>query len=91
MFASKDLWHFLQGCGDGAAFKQLPTWVKQLDAPLLRELFEALIDGDGTRFVTMVVPWKFYSTSKTLADDVCELALKLGYSATIPHGDSTLP
>ncbi len=81
-FASKDLWHFLQSCGDGASFKQIPTWIKQLDSSLLEELFEAMIDGDGTRGPDGR-PKKFYSTSKILADDVCELALKLGYSATV--------
>ncbi len=81
-FASKDLWCFLQSCGDGADMKQLPVWIKHLDAPLLEELFNAMIDGDGTRNGDGS-PKKFYSTSKILADDMCELALKLGFSATV--------
>lgn len=81
-FASKDLWNFLQECGHGADLKRLPQWVKQLEAPLLDELLQAMIDGDGTRSRDGS-PRKFYSASKTLADDVCELALKLGYSATV--------
>ena len=81
-FASKELWLFLQSCGDGAEFKQVPGWIKALDPSLLEELFQALLDGDGTRSRDGMAR-KFYSTSKTLADDVCELALKLGYSATI--------
>ncbi|MBI1726864.1 MAG: aminotransferase class III-fold pyridoxal phosphate-dependent enzyme [Candidatus Rokubacteria bacterium] len=80
-FASKELWQFLQECGNGADVKRLPQWVKGLDTSLLNELFQAMIDGDGTRNRNGTAK-KFYSTSKTLADDVCELALKLGYSAT---------
>jgi glutamate-1-semialdehyde aminotransferase len=82
IFASKDLWHFLQECGDGADAKRIPAWVKRLDVPLLDELFQALVDGDGTRNYNGD-PRKFYSTSKTLVDDVCDIALKLGYSTTV--------
>jgi glutamate-1-semialdehyde aminotransferase len=81
-FDSKDLWQFLQDCGDRADSKRIPTWVKALDALFLDDLFQALVDGDGTRNRDGS-PKKFYSTSKTLADDVCELALKLGYSTTV--------
>ena len=81
-FASKELWQYLQECGNGADVKRLPQWVKALDTTLLAELFEAMIDGDGTRS-RAGTPKKFYSTSKTLADDLCELALKLGYSTTM--------
>ena len=80
-FASKELWQFLQECGNGADLKRLPQWAKGLGTPLLDELFEAMIDGDGTRDGSGAAR-KFYSTSKTLADDVCEIALKLGYSTT---------
>lgn len=81
-FASKELWQFLQECGNGADQKRLPQWVKALDTSLLDQLLQAMIDGDGTRDRNGTAK-KFYSTSKTLADDVCELVLKLGYSATV--------
>lgn len=45
----------------------------------LSVLFEALMDGDGTKGAS----WTYYTSSKTLADDFQELCLKCGYAADI--------
>lgn len=43
-------------------------------------LFNALLDGDGSRSKNN---WRYYTSSIRLANDVQELALKCGYSANI--------
>ena len=52
--------------------------MKNLNKETLRVLFEALVDGDG-RTTNDYVSGHYYTISKQLADDVSEIALKLGY------------
>jgi len=58
--------------------KFIPKEYKNLSRRQLQILFDAMIDGDGTRKNT--IPVKYTSTSKQLCDDMGEIALKLGYS-----------
>jgi hypothetical protein len=57
--------------------KFVPTWMKAASQDQLALLFRALMAGDGH--------WQspdgggYYTTSRQLADDVSEIALKLGY------------
>ena len=79
IFSSKELWYFLRQCGQGANKKRVPERLKQLGPDLLRVLLEALIDGDGTRSGGRLA---FYTTSPRLADDVQEIACKIGMATT---------
>jgi thymidylate synthase (FAD) len=68
--------------------KVVPRNLLQLDASLLGELFEGLLASDGTTVTRRSGTRRetFYTTSRQLADDVQELALRLGRSATVrPH------
>lgn len=62
--------------------KCVPKLVKNLGYDALKALWDGLIAGDGSmHHATGHI--QFYTTSKTLADDVQEIALKLGLSASI--------
>jgi hypothetical protein len=82
---NKQLYFALKETGVQHATKCIPRWVlNTYSEPQLRILFDALMVGDGTRDSR---PNRgnmtYYSTSRQLADDVQELALKLGYYAQI--------
>ena len=62
--------------------KQIPPVARNWGYPALKALWEGLISGDGSVHYTNGHV-QFYTTSKKLADDVQELALKLGLSASI--------
>lgn len=81
VFSSKELYVWLDRCGHGAAEKCVPREIKALSPRLLRLLLDGLVDGDGTRANGRVR--KFYTTSRVLADDVVEIALKIGLSAVV--------
>ena len=70
----------------GAHNKYIPTELKNLPKPRLRLLLDTLIKGDGDR-----KNGKFYKTvSFRLAGDVQEIAIKLGYRATISLEENRL-
>jgi predicted phage terminase large subunit-like protein len=56
----------------------IPVWVKAGASYDLMTLFTALMDGDG-HWENRLQSGQYYTTSKQLADDVCEIGLKLGY------------
>lgn len=74
-----DWWSYLRdlGVGLGCRDKRVPAWVKSASRSELGAFFSALMAGDGH--------WQsadggtYYTTSRQLADDVAEVALKLGY------------
>ena len=67
--------------------KFIPVWVKNLPSEYLDILFSALIDGDGSIHSKQLNSGSLYrsyiSGSKQLADDVMEIAFKLGYAPTM--------
>jgi len=64
--------------------KRLPTWIKMLPPKYLKIIFDALILGDGSDKISNGVrKIAYYTSSKQLADDVQEIAIKLGYSAIV--------
>lgn len=68
--------------------KVIPRRLLQLGAPLLEELYQGLIESDGSRLDRPGRGQRqsCWTTSRKLADAVQELALKLGRSATVrPH------
>jgi len=64
--------------------KFIPNEIKQLPSKRLERLLKTLMKGDGYG------ERKYFTTSKQLADDVQEIALKCGYSATIGKRSSTI-
>jgi predicted phage terminase large subunit-like protein len=81
IFNNKSLVLWLhENCGKGAKNKHLPQEVKQWSSAYLEILLKALVKGDGT--------WKsstngvFVTSSKQLAEDVSEIAVKCGYRPT---------
>ena len=81
----KSLLQFLKPLGK-AHQKFIPRWALDRNPRDLRALFKALIEGDGS--VDRRTGWtRYYTTSKRLADDVQELAFKLGYAANISYAE----
>ena len=66
--------------------RHIPRWMRNLPKADLRILFDALMQGDATRRHNDR-GWTFYTSSRQLADHVQEIALKLGYGATITEQD----
>lgn len=77
---SKDLVRYLQQFGKSGD-KFIPREVLDLKPSLLRHLFGTLLKGDG--FIRTKTNFTYTTISKQLADDVNELAIKLGYSVFI--------
>jgi Thymidylate synthase complementing protein/LAGLIDADG-like domain len=79
----KSLFEFLKPLGK-AHQKFIPRWVLNRNPADLRVLFRSLIEGDGS--VDKKSGWmRYFTTSKRLADDVQELAFKLGHGANISY------
>lgn len=70
-------------CGDRAWNKHLPkvAWGWSLERK--RDLFDALMQGDGCVVERRPNVIQYATTSEALADDVQRLAIELGYSAAI--------
>lgn len=62
--------------------KFVPTHIKTLSARQLAILFDSLMDGDG-HTTNLNKSGHYYTTSPRLADDVCEIAVKLGYVVNV--------
>jgi len=73
---NKQLCYYLSQFGK-ANEKFIPTWIKNLPPSMLRILFDAMMRGDGDSRGRC-----YFTTSKRLADDFMEIAIKLGYGVT---------
>jgi len=63
--------------------KQIPRWVLDLNADLLKVLLRTLVNGDGSDIqYKHKNGYKYHTTSEELADDVSELVFKCGYAPT---------
>jgi nucleoside-diphosphate-sugar epimerase len=69
--------------------KHIPRQLLQLSKRQLGILFHAMMSGDGTWMNRDRQYGRYYTSSKQLADDIQELAIKLGLSANICHLDRT--
>jgi nucleoside-diphosphate-sugar epimerase len=69
--------------------RYIPRQLLQLSKRQLRILLNAMMLGDGTWMNRDREYGRYYTSSKQLADDVQELAIKLGLSANISHLDRT--
>lgn len=81
----KQWWFWWQNnVGSLGSEKRLPREFLQLSPRQLRILFDALVDGDGTRDSREgCTGGAFYSTSKGLCEDFQELCLRLGLRALL--------
>lgn len=74
--------------------KQLPTWIKELPQYYLNIVLQTLLLGDGSFHKpsglrnTDVGYNTYITTSKKLASDVAEIALKLGYRPKISNKET---
>lgn len=81
----KQLWSWYgDNLGSAASTKRLPRWVFDLSRRQLQLLFDAMVDGDGTRDTRRgCASGAFYSTSRQLCDDFQELCIRLGLRSTV--------
>jgi nucleoside-diphosphate-sugar epimerase len=77
---------YLAQLGDSLT-KHIPRELLGLSKRQLRLLFDALIAGDGTVMDRDRQYFRYYTSSRQLADDVQELAIKLGLSANTSRLD----
>jgi DNA-directed RNA polymerase beta subunit len=88
---NKQLFEYLAPISSGALNKRLPDWVWKLSKSQAQKLLHAMILGDGTWRGKSV---SYYTSSPGLADDVQQLCLHAGWSATkyehIPKGNTTI-
>lgn len=80
-FSNKKLCKYLSQFGYSYD-KFIPTEVKQYTSPLLEDLLEAIVDGDG-HWYRRRKEGVFISSSTRLIDDICEIAIKCGYRPTV--------
>ena len=78
-----DWWGHFRTLGN-CRTKRIPSAVKQATKEELWALFEAMMDGDG-HWATRGQSGTYYTISKQLADDVSEVAVKLGYVVSISN------
>ena len=77
--------------GKKAHLKFVPDFIKELSPELIKEFLMTLWKGDGTFYKTKngkLIPLKYSTTSKKLAEDIAELCLKCGYAVSINVDDS---
>ncbi|NCN87245.1 hypothetical protein GW932_05415, partial [archaeon] len=74
VFQNRQLMVYLKRFGKSYQ-KFIPEEIKELSSRQLRILFNALMDGDGCRS-------QYWTVSKLLRDDMIEIALKIGLSAS---------
>lgn len=64
--------------------KQIPTSILNLDPSLLKIMLDKLVLGDGSTFKNRKSnSFKYYTSSKILADNVQEIIFKCGFSSNI--------
>ncbi len=84
VFSCSDLWHYLADLGK-AATKWVPTAVKNWGKPELEAFLRFYLLGDGWTCESSNgrQSWRAVTVSRRLADDLQEVAQKMGQSATI--------
>lgn len=86
---NKRLFKISEEFGHLAENKKIPNFIKKCNKDLLRCFFESAIDGDGNRAFTnkkdktKQTGLVYYTKSKQLAEDFCEIGMKLGYAVRI--------
>lgn len=77
-------------CGEGSKSKRLPPWTRALAKKDARFLLDVLVSGDGTNRKFSRI---YYTSSKTLAEDVQILAVVAGFTSMVwgPYPDNRRP
>ena len=78
---SKEWTEFFSQFGKGFKNKHIPDWLLEFDEPILKALFDGLIDSNG-HYRPNGRPI-FSTSSKRLMENICELGIKLGMSPRI--------
>jgi hypothetical protein len=63
--------------------KYVPEWVKDLPPDYLKIFVDWAVVGDGWKIKIPTTLWRYCTVSKRLADDIQEIAQKLGLATTI--------
>lgn len=81
----KQLWNIFNEFGKTSYFKQIPTWVKTLSKDKLQTFFDAAMLGDGSKIRNKSGSFQnvYYTSCYKLAEDMCEIGLKLGFACRI--------
>jgi len=82
-FQSRLLYEYFNRLKNGKE-RSIPREIKELSPKLLQILLEAMIKGDGTESGGRL---RYYTTSKKLAEDFIEVALKCSYSVSFYISD----
>jgi len=85
-FSSEPWTRFFEQFGHGAANKHIPDWMLSYDRPLLRALFDGLIDSDGHYRAGRNLPC-FSTSSERLLTGIMEIGFKLGYHPRFSRRD----
>ena len=85
---NKALYKYLSQFGT-SNYKYIPDDVKQYPPKLLELLLKALVEGDGTWYKDK--QGVFVTSSKRLADDVSEIAIKCGYRPKLNYVENDNP
>ena len=73
---------FEQQFGSGASKKHIPLWIKKLSSEKLDVLLHSYIKGDG-HVIKKDIKWVSSTVSPSLAFDIRDIALKIGYSCSL--------
>ncbi len=90
----RHLWEWVAQCGSGAFNKKIPEWILELSTEHLMALWEGLRNGDGSVYNESGSE-AYFTSSRVLADQIQELALKIGWAANLrlnspPPADLTI-
>jgi hypothetical protein len=69
----------IKNCGRTSYEKQIPIWLKEQPKNILKLLLATMMKGDGCIDKNH---YTYYTVSKKLADDICEVAQKCGFSCS---------
>ena len=83
--SNKQLYEAVQQFAKGSHNKTIPRWMLLANTPLLARLYSTLMAGDGDKSGN-----RYSTVSKRLADDMSELALKLGKHAWVNREASNI-
>lgn len=84
LICHKTLWTYLRSCGHCAKEKSIPRDLLNVSNRQLRIILNALVLGDGDRKGRM-----YFTMSPTLASQVQEIAMRLGFSSSARQSSST--
>ena len=86
------LWTYLrEHCGIGHENKRLPGWVLRASRPQLQILWDALMSTDGARDPRGYPSMSYSTTSAILAEQVQEVAFRLGMRVTCRRTQPAAP